>query len=678
MSSYGHLNDEERRALEEAEAELSAWESSLVQVPQDSPDPSTPSAMRGLTDEELKELLVTPCRSKKEVRNWMKTFLKIDLPDTTIDPESTSNPLDMVWKVYQTAVFYDEMDPKDRHLKSLFYCSRGSFKTMCACILELMIMMHSGRNTVHIGLIESQAKNAYNMYFKVFLEKPYIKEWVKINSILEKSELNHYQQTKNGFQKEITTLQVIPLTMNKTSSPRANFVVKDEIDKVKGEQVQAYENVHGMLTTTNNKQMAMELDISSRDSAHGKVQDIIDNAESLQVKVYHWNRIDITERCPDTRSGTVPTKYYVKTNTLVTINEDQYDLLSEEDKKEWKAEWGLDGCNTNCKMFAACKGFLKNQRSKSKWLKTIESTQNDLLSAPSEEMAIAQLLCRLPPRTGLVYSDFEPRNNMKTPAEMFEVAYGRKPHTDKLTTEELIVAFMKSGFESYMGVDAGYHHPAALLVFIDPKQNVYVVKEHMPEEVDSEELAQWLDENWKKYNVDKVFVDPESVDCTRAIKKKKFPISPRVDKKRQPGISTVKGFIRRPATLTTQLFVNKECMGLKYEFSRWAYKLGTDGKPTDEAEKKNDHALDALRYILHTLFGMARGNVDYKAARQTSIKDMPYEQAKVQVNKDKLNPLNVAGMMGERVYDNRHILEDKTEIQPKKKSTTGFDFGDMG
>ena len=208
MSSYGHLTEDELAALREAEEDLAAWEIALSSVPKNSPEVIS-AAARDLTNEELKELLMTPCRNKRELRNWIKIFLQVDLPDTTVDPESNSNPLDMVWRVYQTAVWYEDLKPEERHLKTLFYCSRGSFKTLCACILELMIMMHCGRNTVHIGLIESQAKNAYNMYFKVFLDKPYIKDWVKINSILEKSELKSvtYEKTKQA-----TTLQVTPIS----------------------------------------------------------------------------------------------------------------------------------------------------------------------------------------------------------------------------------------------------------------------------------------------------------------------------------------------------------------------------------------------------------------------------------------------------------------------------------
>lgn len=661
------LNDEEQAQYD---SELKAWEDAVRFIPLNSPRVDVMSS-KSLTQDELRELLITPCKSKREVRNWVKLFLNQDLPDFTPNPDSTSNPLDMIWKLYQTAVFYDKLRPEERYLNSVFYCSRGSFKSLAAAVTAIMIMMHSGRNVVYIGLIESQAKNAYQMYLRPFLEKPYISEWIKVNTIMERSEIKDNQGKP-------TTLQVIPMTMNKTSSPRANFVILDEVDKCKGEQVLAFENTYGMLTDTNDKKMAMMLAISSRDSAFGKIQDMIDNADKTGTKVEHWNRISITEKCPDSRSGTIPTRYYIKKDTLVAITEDDYENLDENDKREYELEWGLNGCvGSQCKIFAACRGYLKNQKSKSKWLKAIDSTQKDLLSAPSEEMALSQLLCKLPPRRGLVYSDFETTKNMKTPAEMYEIAFRRPALNEKMKTEELIISFKKAGFSFYIGVDAGFWHPACLLVAIDnTSQNVYVLKEHMPEEVDSEELANWLKDNWLVYDVEKVFVDPESVDCTRAVKKAGFPVSAKVDKKRQLGIATVKGFIRRPATLTTQLFVNKECMGFKHEVSRWSYKTDSAGNYTDEAEKKNDHSQDALRYILHTLYGKSRGNADYANNGQVS-KDLTYEQAKIQINKDKLSPLAVASQMGERVIDNRHILSKDDDPIPKKKSTTGFDFSDM-
>jgi len=655
------------------EAELEAWEDSLTTIPTLAEPAESPKGT-GLSDEEIKFLLLRPLQTKSELQNWIKYFLQIDLPDTTVDPDSTSNPLEMVWKIYETAIHYDKLSESERHIKSMFYCARGSFKTMCACIVELLVMMHSGRNTVHIGIIESQAKNAYNLYFRPFLEKPFIKEYVRLNSILEKSEL----KDKDGNR---VILQVIPLTLNKTSSPRAQLVVKDEVDKVKGEQVQAYENVHGMLTMTNDKKMSMEFDISSRDSAYGMIQEIIDNSEKTGCKVYHWNRIDITEKCPDSRSGTLPIPIWTKKDTLIAISQEDYEDLDREEKEDYEEQEGLEGCLKNCKMFGACRGFLKNQDSKSKWLKPVKETEMAILSAPSEEMAISQLLCRTPPKAGLVYGDFNVRNNMKTAGKMYEIWKGA-PHKkgNKLSTEELIREFNKAKLPRYIGVDAGFHNPACILIFLDEKDNVYVVKEHMPNDVDSQELAQWLEDNWKKYYPTRVFVDPESPDCTRAVRKKGFNVSSRVDKARQLGIATVKGFIRVPTTRQTKIFVNTECMGIKWEFGHWAYKQGPDGKYTDDAEKKDDHAMDGIRYVLHTLFGKAMGNVAYREElKVVDIGDSKaYREAGVALNKEKISPHEVARQSGHVIRDNRDEFrtDKENEEKPKKRSTTGYDIND--
>jgi len=671
MSSLEGLTLEEREHQQNLDKELEAWEDFLKHVPDSAEIPENaeiPKQFVGLSDKEMEEVLYGVCETKDELRNWIKGFLNCDLPDTCIDPESNSNPLEMVWQLYRTAVHYDDLTHAERYLKSLFYCARGSFKTMCACIVELMIMLHTNRNVVHIGMIESQAKNAYNMYFRPFLDLPYIRDYAKLNSILERSTLKN----KDGIS---VTLQVIPLTMNKTSSPRAQLVAKDEVDKVKGEQVQAYENVYGMLTMTNEKQMAMEFDISSRDSSHGMVQELIDSSEKIGCKVRHWNRIDITERCPDSRSGNVPIPIYIKKDTLIAIGEEEYDELDTESQKHYEMEWGLEGCLARCKMFAACKGYLKNQTSKCKWLKPVDETEQAITSAPSEEMAISQLLCRTPPRTGLVYSDFTAKRNMKTPNEMYELWKGEPHENNKLTTNMLITEFKKGGLELFIGVDAGYHHPAAIMMFVDEDHNVFIVKEYMPDDVDSVELAQWLSDNWRKHNPTRVFVDPESPDCTRAIKKKKFNVSIKVDKKRQPGIATVKGFIRLPTTTLTKLYVNRECMGTKYEFNRWSYKQDPDGNYSDDAEKKSDHAMDAIRYVLHTLYGQARGNLAYRQGHED--KDLSDAELKKKMVKDKLTPQAVAAILGQKVIDNRHILEDNEDDEDPKRSTTKYDFGEF-
>jgi len=655
---------DEKEYLKQLEEELSSWDKLIHKKAKGGIEEKETG---DLSYEDMMALLLRPCKTKDELRNWIKVFLHIDLPDTTVDPQSNSNPLQMVWGLYETAIYYDNIEPAKRLIKSLYYCTRGGFKTMCCCIVELLMLLHTDRDMVHVGLIESQAKTAYNEYLRPFLDKPYIKE-VKINSILEKSSVKN----KDG---EITKIQVIPCTMNKTSSPRAQLVAKDEVDKTKGEQVQAYNNIAGMLTMTNDGKFAMEFDISSRDSAYGMVQHVIDNSDKTGTKIYHWNRIDITQACPDERSGTEPIEIYIKRDTLIAISKDEWLSKDLVERNNWEKNWGLEGCLKNCKMFGACKGYLKNQNSKCKWLKPVEETENAILTAPSEDMAIAQLLCRKPPKTGLVYGDFEVNHNVKTAAEMYEMFSGEKHNNPNLSTQELIEIFNEYSIPCYLGADAGFHNPAALLIYIDRNENIYVLKEYMPNNIDTPDLVQYLYDNWAKYYPRRAFPDSASPDLASALKKKSFTVSEKVDKKVQPGIATVKGFLRPPATQKTKLFIHTDCVGLRTEFGKYAYKQRPDGSYADDPLEKFDHALDALRYILHTLFGKPGANLGYEddIVQKKIFKDHD------EYNKHQMSPASVAKKQGFQVNDNKHILDELDEDGNKKpkKSTTKFDMDDF-
>lgn len=611
-----------------------------------------------VSEEVMLQILYRSCRTRDELSNWIKVFLDVDLPDTTVDPTSNSNPLEMVWKLYQTAVWYDDLKPSERVLRSIFYASRGSFKTLGLTIAELLVMLHSGRDTIHCALIEKQSKNAYNKYFRPFLDKHLVKDHVKISSILEQSII------KGRDNKEVT-LGVIPCTMNATSGPRAHLLVFDEIDKAKGEQLLAYQNAYGMRTATPDKKLPMTVGISTRDSSFGVIQDEIDNADKRGTKVYHWNVIDITERCPDSRSLTEAVPIYIKNDTLYCISEDQYKKLPSSEQKGFQKEWGLEGCIKNCKIFAACKGYLKNQKSNCTWLKSIEDTQQSILSAPSEDMAIAQLLCRKPPTTGLVFSDFTKSRNVKKASEMYRIfmGVGDDVHIDpSMTIEDFIDVLSEHDIPMFLGVDAGFHNPCAVLVAIDKQENIYVLKEYRPHNVDSPELAQYLGEYWGKYDPRLTFPDPESPDCASALRKKNFTISTKVDKAVQLGLATLKGYIRVPGTDKGKFFINEECKITVSEFAhKYKYKQNTDGTYSDDPDKRNDHGPDAVRYVVHTLLGQAKANLWSSAIHSREV-------TREQIVAKQLTPTEVV----KKAYGQNDVIDNRkdfiqTEEEGKKK-----------
>lgn len=69
-------------------------------------------------------LLFEPCTTREELKDHIKVFLNIDLPDQTIDEDSTSNPLEFVWEIYEMLL---TNKGKTAHVAA---CSRNTAKCL--------------------------------------------------------------------------------------------------------------------------------------------------------------------------------------------------------------------------------------------------------------------------------------------------------------------------------------------------------------------------------------------------------------------------------------------------------------------------------------------------------------------------------------------------------------------
>jgi len=80
----------------------------------------------------------------------------------------------------------------------------------------------------------------------------------------------------------------------------------------------------------------------------------------------------------------------------------------------------------------------------------------------------------------------------------------------------------------------------------------------------------------------------------------------------EPGIYTVAKFIAKRMTsdgqVSARLYVSPRCRHTIREFGHYRFKKERMGdKFSDDIEDKNNHAMDALRYALHTRFGGPSG-----------------------------------------------------------------------
>ena len=77
--------------------------------------------------DQQRKLLLKPCKTRNELKAWIKYFLNLELPDVTVSRYSDTNPLDVIWEVYDICV--NNNNP-DKIKELLFVAGRGSGKTL--------------------------------------------------------------------------------------------------------------------------------------------------------------------------------------------------------------------------------------------------------------------------------------------------------------------------------------------------------------------------------------------------------------------------------------------------------------------------------------------------------------------------------------------------------------------
>jgi hypothetical protein len=55
-------------------------------------------------DDILRRAMFIPCYNKEDLHRWIQIYLGLNLPDTIVDQESTSSPMDAIWEVYKKAL----------------------------------------------------------------------------------------------------------------------------------------------------------------------------------------------------------------------------------------------------------------------------------------------------------------------------------------------------------------------------------------------------------------------------------------------------------------------------------------------------------------------------------------------------------------------------------------------
>lgn len=574
------------------------------------PQASKAAPKKQLTLEQQKKMLLTPCRTEKELKNFIKYYLNLDLPDTKVSRYADCDPFHAVWQIYDICV--NKRNPNN--IKELLYVAgRGSGKTLGIAIAELLVLLHDARDVVHVGAILTQAKRCYE-YQSRFLLSDKIKNVVMPPKVPEDQRiLEKHNMEKSLFNVGIEklSLEVLPCTLKSVNGPHVPLVCVDEIDTVSGEGLKAFKDIGGMLDSKGGK-IALRVGISTRKTRYGLMNQQIENADKEGRTVQRWTAFEFTERCRDDRSGTDPVELYVQQEKLEVITPEEFSKKDATKQKEYFVnKFPGSGCAT-CPIAAICLGDAKNQTSKSNMLKPLE----DLIKKTIEngpDWALSQLMNLKPSVEGIVYKEFEEGLHLKSWNQMWKILTD-KEYPGECTHDMFVKKCNEMKLSCYGGIDWGWSNPSTVVYFyVDNRENVYVVR--------CDGRTHYSNPNWihhikhkyhNMYRCQLYFPDLANPGDGEEMRKAGLPCPSKVEKDNASGIQVVKKWLKSLASPVPKIFFATEtCQPLKTEFSLYHYKTDAAGQITDTIEDENDHYLDALRYPMYGLFGKSQAVMTY-------------------------------------------------------------------
>jgi hypothetical protein len=574
-------------------------------------------------DQLERKALFTPCVSKEHLKLWIKRYLGLDMPDAIVcdddvtNPPSNSSPMDLLWEIYTKAL--DGTDEKFQRV--LAYAARDSFKTLSASILEVLCLFHLRRDVAHMAAIESQAQKAAS-YVGRYLQRPLLRDFVEGNNKREIRVLRYEDQDGNvitprewesmdgvdqiRYEPISNYIKIIIATLAGANSEHVSFMVLDELDLAppapveEAKMIPAPGQVKGELPIT--------FMTSTRKFAFGLVQKELDKAaqdpdNNLQVR--HWNIIDVTKPCPPERHlpEEPKIKIYYSERYLKSISEEEWSLLSIEERAHYYEAEGFVGCLKKCSLFSACRGRLATkQSSTSKMLKPIPHTIN-LFKSVSPEHGKAQLLCWKPSSEGLIYPYFNRERHMLSAAQMAEKITG-DIYPPSFNKGNLVQLMISRGVEFHSGMDFGFTHNWAVVTAARDGHRAFVFDVIA---IPGLELMEKIEMFKSRLGIldPMTYPDPAYPSDIKSFKRygvkcKNFA------KDVHGGIEAVRTKLMPGLGKEPEIYFLKGDAGcdlLAQRLSQYHWKVDAESKPTDIPDDDQDDECDALRYLCQNLFG---------------------------------------------------------------------------
>jgi hypothetical protein len=657
----------------------------------------TPEDIESLSEADrealLRKVLFIPCETKGHLHLWVKSFLGLDLPSSTVchtDLEhepSNSNPLDLLWEVYEAARKGDR-----KKTRFLYYAARGTYKSVLCSVIEALSLFHLRRNVGHMAANKTQS-GIVQGYLKAYLQRPVLRDFMTSKNDSQVSVT--WYETPDGehltpeeyksLEKSGATLtcrersyfvKVIVATIGGSNGLHAPIVVQDELDLTPAQII----SEANMIPTPDPETGAPAIVVmtSSRKFSMGPVQTAIDNAAKTGTTVRHWNLIDVTKPCPPERHLPHRPKLpvYYSDKQLSTIGQDDYKVLPEELRKDFRKDLAYEGCLKNCRIFAMCRGKLATEQlSDSSLLRDVQDTQDAFIGQLDVEKAQAQLLCWVPSREGMVYPRLYADTHLVSAAHMAFVITGEE-YPPSFGKEDLIKLFEENGVRYFAGIDHGYSHCFAGVLGVVWKNTMFVIDAFEVPGLELDGKVRLLNQRFKRFDP-AIYPDTSSPSDNKTISKHGFRV-----KKLEKGPGSVIGgigIVRMKLSPVSgnrpELYFLKGDQGVEQLFGRmlkysWVIDAET-GNPTDvpreigDDGKAADDGPDALRYMVMSVFaprGSAKFADDYQKSAVVGVKPPTAKQK---------NWNQIAEYVGISDF----AEEEQPSEQIKKKKGLIFDLG---
>lgn len=237
------------------------------------------------------ELQRTPPAKKRDLKNYVKVFLGIDVPDKRICPDHNS-PMDYLWHSFSADAAGSAHSRCERppNADAVIWANRGGGKTELAAVATLLDCIFKPNCQVRIlGGSGEQATRMFE-YLTAFLNNGF-------GHLLAGTALKTKCRFTNGSTVEVLT--------QSPTSVRGQHIQKLRCDEFELFDEDVFAAAKFTTQSTQCLTAAMEL-ISTMHRPYGLMQKVVTSAPDLGTPVFKWCIWEVIEKCKDRNCSQCP------------------------------------------------------------------------------------------------------------------------------------------------------------------------------------------------------------------------------------------------------------------------------------------------------------------------------------------------------------------------------------